>query len=321
MVLLATLALITGFGLIARTIYISSTKAAKKEAEQTIKSLASKGGLDDDLESAPSSEVKKKDRSSTDQLIDSVERWLLGSSLIQDEEGQSFMEQLNLELIRAGVNHKYTPERALATALLIWFGGIGWVLFVYYMNILPLIMMIAGVGAIAYWPISKLKSWRTNRQDMIRAEIPFFIQQLYMALSSGMIDIDGAILRVSQTAEDDPYESILAREFYQAYNEYRSGGRDREDALRDIGKRTGIPSVQNLVEAIIQGLSTGTDMKLVLIEYGTQAREIWKQDMRNYKNKKETPITLGVGITMFGAFILYLTPIILDLMATLQNLS
>ena len=161
----------------------------------------------------------------------------------------------------------------------------------------------------------------TARQDNIRREVPFFIQQLYMTMSSGMTVIDDAILRVAKTSEDDPYDNILAREFARAQTEYRLGGLDREQALRGVSRRTGVSSVENLVEAIIQGLRTGADMSYVLGEYASQARRMWVQDMRTFKAKKEPLVTLGVILTMFGALLLFSGALLLRIFQMMSGLG
>ena len=58
-------------------------------------------------------------------------------------------------------------------------------------------------------------------------------------------------------------------------------------------------------------------MPATLREYSNQAQEMWQQDMRAYKNKKEPMVTVGLVITMFGAFIIYATPMMIGLLKSI----
>jgi len=80
-----------------------------------------------------------------------------------------------------------------------------------------------------------------------------------------------------------------------------------------------VASVQNLVDVIVQGMRTGTEMGEVLGEYGKQARETWRQDMRTYMARKEPMVTISVVITMFGGFILFAAPLVLNVAHTLSS--
>jgi hypothetical protein len=46
---------------------------------------------------------------------------------------------------------------------------------------------------------------------------------------------------------------------------------------------------------------------------------MWRQDIRNFKNRKEPLVTIGVVIAMFGAFIIMISPILIGLLETLSG--
>jgi Flp pilus assembly protein TadB len=319
MIILATLALMVGMGLVIRYLYLASTRRAETEAERRVRGALQRNMGDETMLAGTTAAAEQSERARpTTRAVNALQQRLENSSMLQDEEGKTFLEWLQYELMRAGL--QIPPERALAITLLLWGFGL-FMLLAHWLVHLPLLLALIAMGLAFYYPYYKLRALQRDRMDSIKAEVPFFIQQLHMALSSGMTTIDDAILRVSKTAEEDPYDSLLAREFAQAHTEYRLGGIDREVALRSIGRRTGVPALQNLIEALIQGLRTGAPMERVLVEYAQQAREIWRQDMRNYKNRKEPLVTLSLVCTMFGAFILYATPLALSLVHTLSALG
>jgi Flp pilus assembly protein TadB len=315
--ILMTLLLMVALYIGARSFLTRGRIEAESEAEERMRQILAAERLGE-IPEASRQELASRRRTT---ITDRVARWIGSSSLFQEDEGRTFLERLDEWLLQAGIRNRYTPEQALAFAMTIWALGVGLPILLKLLVGLPAFVFLPAVVFFALYPPLKLRSLITERQDAIRAEIPFFIGQLYMALSSGMATIDEAIVRVARTAEEDPYESILSREFAQAQVEYRLGGRDMETALRGISARTGVSSVENLVEALVQGLRTGTEMQRVLLEYSDTAREMWRQDMRVYKNRKQPMVTMGLVITMFGAFIIFAVPLMIQVFQTLGGLN
>lgn len=271
-----------------------------------------------ELGSAPQVSKKSAQR---DSLNEKLSEGLKDSSVLNQKDGQQFMERLDYWLLMGGIRDRYTPESALARAITIWVGGVFAGIVLYLIGLPSLLAAAVILYAIAYPPL-KLRSLINQRQDAIKAEVPFFIGEVYMAISSGMTTIDDAINRVAKTSKEDQVgDSILSQEFALATAEYRVGGLSQELALRRVGYRTGVIAVQNLVEALIQGLRTGTAMQEVLIEYMTTAQEIWRQDMRSYQKRKMPLVTVGLIITMFGALIIWATPLLIGFSRVLGGLS
>ena len=314
MAFIATLLLMIALGIVARTVIYNSRKRSETETDRMMRRL-----LADKMDDEPDApeEVKEARRPPLSALI---EKKLQNMKMLQQKDGQAFMGHIKERLVLSG-QEDTTPERWLAGAMTIWILGLLIPFLAWLSTGMSAVVIVPVMLFFAAYPILKLKSQVTARQDNIRREVPFFIQQLYMTMSSGMTVIDDAILRVAKTSEDDPYDNILAREFARAQTEYRLGGLDREQALRGVSRRTGVSSVENLVEAIIQGLRTGADMSYVLGEYASQARRMWVQDMRTFKAKKEPLVTLGVILTMFGALLLFSGALLLRIFQMMSGLG
>lgn len=312
------LCLVLGLSILFRRFFLGERKRSLNQAEKRLRGLLRREDEEDSKlfeEQAKSSDELQK----TSPIVSKLARLIDNSEIIRDDEAQTFLDNLNGMLVRAGLRDRFTPTQALAYAVVIWTLGVLIPLLIAFTVDFPKIPLIAAAVFSAAYPPLKLREAINARQDAIRAEVPFFIQQLYMTLSSGMTTIDEAIMRVGRTAEEDPYDSILATEFGQAQIEYRLGAKTFEQSLRDIGRRTGVISVENLCEAMIQGHRTGTEMDKVLLDYSAQAQELWRQDMRTYKNKKEPLVTIGLVITMLGAFILWATPLMIQLAESLNS--
>jgi Flp pilus assembly protein TadB len=305
--LLYTLLFIIGLLLISRRWWLYSATESENEAQARVESLLEKGNLED------ISNLKDEEKVKKSSLLETLAEKLDQSRILQNEEGRTFLENMERWLIQAGLRNQFNPTQAISYALSIWALGIGIPLIMTLLGILPVILMVPICIISAAYPPLKLRSAINERQDVIKAEVPFFIQQLHMILSTGMATIDEAIVRLSTTSKEDPYDSVLAAEFAQAQVEYRLGAKTFEVAVRDVGFRSGVPAVENLCEAMIQGYKTGSEMDQILLEYSAKAQETWRQDMRALKNKKEPLVTLGLVITMFGAFTIWATPLLNDL--------
>lgn len=312
------LCLVLAFVILFRRFWMGERKRSLNQAEKRLRGLLRK-------EDQADAELLEEQAKSSDDLqksspiVSRLARLIDDSELMRDEEAQTFLENLDKMLVRGGLRDRFSPTQALAYAMAIWALGVLVPLIIAFSISDLKIPLIALAVFSALYPPLKLREAISNRQDAIKAEVPFFIQQLYMTLSSGMTTIDEAIVRVGKTAEEDPYDSILAAEFGQAQIEYRLGAKTFDQSIRDIGKRTGVISVENLCEAMIQGHRTGTEMDKVLLDYSSQAQELWRQDMRAYKNKKEPLVTIGLVVTMFGAFILWATPLFIQLIESLNS--
>lgn len=309
---LAAILFVAALGLLARTFIVRSRERSETETDRMMKRLLDES-MDEEPTAPPEDEEKKEKRPP---LSARIEDRLHRSEALQRDDGKAFMDHIRERLILSG-QEDVTPERWLARAITVWVLGIGLPFLTWLLIGLTPLVVIPIMIFFAVYPIMELKNKVETRQDDIRREVPFFIQQLYMTMSSGMTVLDDAILRVAKTSEEDPYDNILAREFARAQTEYRLGGVDREEALRGISRRTGVASVENLVEAIIQGLRTGADMNYVLAEYARQGRRMWVQDMRAFKAKKEPLVTIGVVITMFGALILFAGALVMKIFSVL----
>ena len=316
-----SLALSSGLLILFRDRWIVSAERAQTEAQRRFEDIMEKNQADPLRAPEASEEIlSAEELQEQSPTVRRIAAALDKSSLFDDEEGQSFLQSLERWLVQAGMRERFAPTQALAYMLSIWVIGILALIVMNWIISLPPMLFAAFILAVILYPPLSLRSAIRNRQDIIAAEVPFFIQQIYMTLSTGMATIDDAIVRVAASAEEDPYDSYLSQEFAQAQIEYRLGSKTFEEAIREIGPRTGVLSVENLCEAIVQGYRTGAEMEKTLLDYSDQAQEMWRQDIRAYKNRKEPIVTIGMVISMFGAFIIWATPLLVDFIDSFSNI-
>ncbi len=251
--------------------------------------------------------IKDSFSRSMNRIAGRVER----SSQMTSTEGEDFMAQLQRQLMLAGISERINPAQAVAIMLMAVGASIVIALFTYLGAFPPLIGVVGGIVVLIYPPL-KLRSLRNARQETLRSEVPFFLQELTMALSTGALVLDTAIARVAEDSSVIGARSLLADEFRRAVREWQIGGLRREDAIRAVADRCGIQEVSNLVEALLTGAEMGTEGLVETLEqYGTQAREMWRNSIREYISKREPLITISLAITMFGGLILYAAPLII----------
>jgi Flp pilus assembly protein TadB len=235
------------------------------------------------------------------------------------EEGTDLISFIQKELTLAGLYPRISPQQGIAIILMCW-GGAAVMGLLAAIGAFPSFIAILGGVLLLLYPFLKHRGLKSARREAIRSEVPFFLQELTMALATGALVLDTAIARVAEDSHVIGTQSIIADEFRRAVSEYQRGGLRREDAIRGVAERSGVQEVHNLVEAILTGAEMGTEGLVDTLEqYGIQAREMWRNSIREFINKREPLITLSLVITMFGGLILYAAPLIIKALGSLSS--
>jgi Flp pilus assembly protein TadB len=307
--LLVTLLFAVGLGLIFGYGYRRATTDAGGIAEQRLRQrIAEESGPDPVVASAS----KRKPKSLSVQIVDSFTRAFQRSESLASAEGTNLVAWLDEQLILAGVRDKLNPYRALGTATAIWTAAALFAVFTLATGALPSWAAIFGAVIVASYPPLKLRQLKTRRRDLIEQELPFFVQELAMTVSAGAENLDNALMRVAANNARDE-KAPLAREFDLAVKEYRVGGRVREEALLDVYRRTQLPAVDTLVDALIAAFDLGGKaLEETLQRQSDQARELWAQSMRSFAARKEPMITLGMIETTAGGLLMLAAPLVIS---------
>jgi Flp pilus assembly protein TadB len=263
--------------------------------------------------------VKEPKQSLSSRIVGALSSRLEGSDALHSNEGRGLVVWLDEQLILAGIRDRYNPYQALGTMLAIWTAATIMFVMVWLSGLALYIAVLVLILGLIYPPM-KVRQLQQVRKDLIDSELAFFIMELVMALSSGRSNIDDAMMRVARNNADSP-GAPLAREFELACNEYRVGGRDREEALMGITRRTRNEGVEALVDGINAALKTGTNPLAALREQSEQARRLRKQSLRTYAARMKPKGTLGMVATMGGGVIMLVTPLIIGMMGTLQGVG
>lgn len=180
-----------------------------------------------------------------------------------------------------------------STLAALWFAGMGWVLPVFYVR-------------------ARIK----RRQKEIVKALPDALDLLVVCVEAGL-GLNQAIVRV---AEEIDHVSLLMSEQLSLVNLEIRAGTPRDEALRNLGERTGVPDVQSLVAMLIQTDRFGTSIAQALRVHADTMRT--KRRQRAEEAAAKTTIKLVFPLVLFifpTMFVVILAPALIRIVRTLEK--
>lgn len=157
---------------------------------------------------------------------------------------------------------------------------------------LYLVLLFAAVAGL-YLPGVVVNSMGENRAKEIRNGFPDTLDLMLVCLEAGL-GIDAVFSRVgSEITSSHP---LLARLFAQVSLELRAG-RGREEALRILAKKSGVPEITAFTTLIIQSDRLGASVAQALRVYATEMREARR--MRAEEKAHRIPVLLSIPLVCF----------------------
>jgi tight adherence protein C len=175
----------------------------------------------------------------------------------------------------------------------LWFAAAGWIAPTFY------------VGA-------KVK----RRQKEIVKALPDALDLLVVCVEAGL-GLNQAIVRVSE--EIDHVSPLMSEQLALVNLEIRAGT-PRDEALRNLGERTGVPDVQSLVTMLIQTDRFGTSIAQALRVHADTMRT--KRRQRAEEAAAKTTIKLVFPLVLFifpTMFVVILAPALIRIVRTLEK--
>jgi tight adherence protein C len=142
----------------------------------------------------------------------------------------------------------------------------------------------------------------SSRKRRILRALPSALDMLALSARAGMT-FDGAVAQVVQR-----WDNPLSDEFRIMLTEFRMG-RDRRDALRSLGQRTGVQDVSRFTNAVIQADSLGVPVSRVLHDQALEMRT--KRRQRAEESARKAPVKMlfpMVGLIFPALFVVILGP-------------
>lgn len=225
------------------------------------------------------------------------------------------VEQITLKLLSAGLGRRLSPTAFLALKGAGAVGGLvlGLLLGAPTGGVTSAVLFaLAGCALGFIAPDMAVNAKIRSRQERIRAELPDALDLLAVTVEAGL-GFDGAVAKLTEQMEGP-----LAEEFALTLNEVRIG-ESRQEALKKMAERTGIPEVGAFCRAVIQadqfGISLGRILRLQAID--TRNRRQMAAEERAMK----APVKMLFPTVAFifpAMFIVILGPAFLNLAKILE---
>lgn len=226
--------------------------------------------------------------------------------------GRGILDKIEEKLILSGRPHGWYAQDYVAFVFLamgssLIFGALlvqSWLPGFWYL------LLVAFTGGYCWY---ELNGRIASRQEQARFELPYFMDEMIMNLSSGASSLDLVLREVvsgdSAVGGGTSDERVIVAEFRRAYQETASQTRNFEDAYRAAAARIQVQPVSDLVEVLIQGQSGGAPILNILRDMSDNVYSQYEQDISTLIKKKDTTFTIATVIIMLGAAVVIGAPI------------
>ncbi len=225
------------------------------------------------------------------------------------------VEQVTLKLLSAGLGRRLSPTAFLALKGAGALGGLALGLLIGAPTggaTSAVLFALAG-GAIGFIaPDMAVNAKVRSRQERIRAELPDALDLLAVTVEAGL-GFDGAVAKLTEQMKGP-----LSEEFALTLNEIRIG-ESRQDALKKLADRTGIPEVAAFCRAIIQADQFGISLGRILRLQALDTRN--RRQMAAEERAMKAPVKMLFPTVAFifpAMFIVILGPAFLNLAKILE---
>lgn len=188
----------------------------------------------------------------------------------------------------------------------------------------PFLLYVLMVGLVLAYPFVMLRTAIRRRQEQAFAELPKFLDQVVLNLSSGTRTMDGALRRVvigdGRTSAVE-LNRVLVQEFRRAYLENANQQRPFAEAYRAVSERLQVPEVSDLVEILVESQHGGGGKHVVhqLKQMSSYVDAIYEEAMHTQIKKADTPFTISTVMVMFSTAICIATPVLLTVTHALKG--
>jgi tight adherence protein C len=231
------------------------------------------------------------------------------------------IKKLQAKLIQAGI---YT-ERAIPMFLGVKLGGLlvlpVLVLFILWGDASQRTLMVIAISIciLAYFlPNFLLNRVISARQKKIKEALPDALDLLVVCVEAGQ-GLDAAIKRVAEDLQES--SPIMSQELLLVNLEIMAG-LERQQALKNLGERTGVGELVSLCNILIQSDRFGTSMAQALKTQSDYIRDERRQRLETLAN--QTPVKLLFPMLLFifpAILVVVLGPAIIGIIDLFGNIN
>ncbi|MBO1265970.1 type II secretion system F family protein [Proteiniclasticum sp. SCR006] len=219
-------------------------------------------------------------------------------------------------IMQAGVGKKFTPSSILSiqVMLAIVMGSLLYLVFRLLIgegNILLSVLF----GALGFFlPYVRLNSTAQIRQKKVQSALPDLLDLLYISVEAGL----GFDTALKKSADKMP--GPLSDEIKKALEDIAKG-RDRQEALKGIIRRTGVDDINTFITAVIQSEILGTNIATMLRTQSTVMRQKRRQRAEEAAMKIPIKMLFPLIFFMFPAlFVVILGPAVISVIENMSGL-
>lgn len=219
-------------------------------------------------------------------------------------------------IMQAGVGKKFTTSSILSiqVMLAIVMGSLLYLVFRLLIgegNILLSVLF----GALGFFlPYVRLNSTAQIRQKKVQSALPDLLDLLYISVEAGL----GFDTALKKSAEKMP--GPLSDEIKKALEDIAKG-RDRQEALKGIIRRTGVDDINTFITAVIQSEILGTNIATMLRTQSTVMRQKRRQRAEEAAMKIPIKMLFPLIFFMFPAlFVVILGPAVISVIENMSGL-
>jgi tight adherence protein C len=237
-----------------------------------------------------------------------LRQWLGG--LVLRLSPKTTVEAVGTRLMRAGMTRRISPIGFLASKAIGAIVGLvgGALLGAVSSGAAGNLLFAVGGAACGYLLPDVFLTLRTrSRRDRIAADLPNALDLLAVSVEAGL-GFDAAIAKLTERI-DGP----LAEEFGLLLQEIRIG-ESRENALKKLGARTGVPAVASFVRAMVQADQLGMSIGRILRVQATDSR--LKRQAAAEERAMKAPVKMLLPTVLFifpAMFLVILGPAFISL--------
>lgn len=229
---------------------------------------------------------------------------------------RSLKKNYELLIMQAGMDRKYTPGSMISIQfmLAIVMGTAVYLLFDLLTGKGNMLLSVV-IGALGFYlPYTRMSSGAQIRRKRIQSALPDLLDLLYISVEAGL----GFDTALKKSADKMP--GPLSEEIKKALDDIAKG-RDRQEALKGIIRRTGVDDINTFITAVIQSEILGTNIATMLRTQSTVMRQKRRQRAEEAAMKIPIKMLFPLIFFMFPAlFVVILGPAVISIIENMGGL-
>lgn len=304
------------YSVLALVIAIALLQKKGREADNNLKRMKSIGKdvVKEEYKNVDTSFYERVIKPFLDKHSDTDES---GNKRTKTAKQKQQLEQLSKQLRLAGIHISPSSFKFLKTAITIVVSLISVGLGIALINVTNYfyVIIIAGVLIGVLGPSLYLSSKTKKHQEAIKLQLADTLDLMSVCMEAGL-SFDASLVKISERM-DGP----LIDEFVTVFKQIQLG-KNRNDALKELGNATNVPELKTFVSAVIQANQLGIPITNVLAAQSEQLRISKREEIKEKAAKVPTKMTMPTVLLILPAIIcIIMGPVIIQVKDQFSGMS